>query len=87
MMTDITDKTQDLLVDDCVPHFDLQVEELDDVALSLDEEGDGQLYERLSMCSILPVTAFRKRLMPVLSMSMANLSRVTIRCVQAMSLL
>ena len=49
MMTDISDKTQDLLVDDCVPHFDLQVEELDDVALSLDEEGDGQLYEHLRM--------------------------------------
>ena len=34
MMTDITDKTQDLL---------------DDIALSLDEEDDGQLYEHLRM--------------------------------------
>ena len=34
MMTDITDKSQDLL---------------DDIALSLDEEGDGQLYEHLRM--------------------------------------
>ena len=49
MMTDIIDKPQDILDDDCVPHFDLQVEELDDVVLSLDEEGDGQLYEHLRM--------------------------------------